>query len=244
MNSSNLAAALDSILERFPSKRNLIIWLDYTGARRREQFQQTVQTLIRLRHGDIFRITLNANPQTLSSGSQWRKAGAVSPAAYRADQLRTQIQEFFPNHVDEIVDTTLPAVLAQCVRLATEAARTSMPNLRYTPVLITSYSDGTPMLTVTCAVADIDQRDRFPSQYFRRWKYACRGWDDIQTISAPVLSLREQYRLDANLHRGARRMLSALRFLPGEDEEASLNAIKSYKAFNRFYPTFRHINDA
>jgi hypothetical protein len=115
--------------------------------------------------------------------------------------------------------------------------------LRFTPVLITSYSDGTRMLTMTCVVSETDKQDEFPCTQFRRWKFACRGWTDLQMIYAPVLSSQEQYRLDANIHRGAKRMLESLKFLPGDDNAASLEALESYRLFHRYYPAFRHIDD-
>src|SRR5207245_1158245 len=133
----------------FPSKKNLIVWLDYTSADRRAQFQEAVQTLIRLRHGDIFRITLNASLQTVG-GSDWRGSGAAGPAEYRAERLREQIPEFLPTDVTAILDNDLPSVLARCLELATETAQALKPNLRFKPVLITSYRDGTRMLTATC----------------------------------------------------------------------------------------------
>jgi hypothetical protein len=38
-------------------------------------------------------------------------------------------------------------------------------------------------------------------------------------------------------------MLSALRFLPATDEATSLEVLKSYRSFHRYYPTFRHVED-
>lgn len=242
MDSGNLPSEIDPILRRFPRKKNLIIWLDYTSADRRAQFQEAVQTLVRLRHGDVFRITLNASVQTVG-GTDWKESGAAGPAEYRADRLRAQIPEFVPTDVTAIADTEFPNVLARCLGLAMETAQGLKPNLRFIPVLITSYRDGTRMLTSTCAVSEVDRPDKFPRQQLQRWKFVCRGWDDIQVIYAPVLSLKEQYRLDANLHRGASRMLSALNFLPAKDQAASLEAIKNYKSFQRYYPTFRNIDD-
>jgi len=59
----------------------------------------------------------------------------------------------------------------------------------------------------------------------------------------PVLSAKERYKLDGNLKKGAKRMLAALKFLPAEDDLASLNAISNYKKFQRFYPAFRYVDD-
>jgi hypothetical protein len=198
---------------------------------------------VRLKHGDIFRITLNADARSLNKGDEWKDNGFATPGEYRANRLRAQIAEYLATDVTSISDTNFPSVLAGCLGLAMDAAHAQQPNLKFTPVLITSYKDGTRMLTVTCAVSESDKSDKFPNDHFRYWEFACRGWNDLQMIYAPVLSLKEQYRLDVNLHRGAKRMLSALKFLPADDEATSLKAVKSYKLFHRYYPTFRHVED-
>jgi hypothetical protein len=243
MLSGNLPSELDTIFRRFPSKRNVIAWLDYTSADRRVQFQEAVETLVRLKHGDIFRITLNADVRSLNKADEWKDNGFADPGTYRATRLRAQISEYLATDVTSISDANFPNVLARCLGLATDAARAQQPNLQFTPVLITSYKDGTRMLTATCTVSESDKVDRFPNDHFRQWKFACRGWNDLQMIYAPILSLKEQYRLDINLHRGAKRMLAALRFLPADDQATSLQAMESYRRFHRYYPTFRHVEE-
>jgi hypothetical protein len=243
LNSADLPSTIDGILAKFPSKRNLIVWLDYTSTQRRSQFQEAVQTLVRLKHGDVFRITLNANPETLCSADQWRKAGASSPAEYRASQLREQIQEYMPTDVTFISEHELPRILARCVELAVTAAEAQQPKLLIRPALITSYRDGQRMLTVTCSVCEIKSKEPFPPPMFSRWRYSCGSWADIQGISAPVLSTKEQNRIDTRLHRGASDMLAALKFLPSEDKKKSLEALRSYRDFHRFYPSFRSVEE-
>jgi hypothetical protein len=243
MNSADLPGQIDTIFQKFRSKKNLIVWLDYTNTDRRSQLQEMVQTIEKLSHGDVLRITMNANPQTLCDGDEWKKAEAKGPAEYRADRLRLQVGEFLPTEISAINEADVPEVLAKCVHLAATAAERSRPNLHVEPVLITSYRDGQRMLTVTCAVSERDDEERFPGKSFARWEFASTGWDDVEFISAPVLSLREQYRLDANLHRGSRRMLAALTFLPAKDDAASLEAVESYRTYHRYYPTFRHVED-
>jgi hypothetical protein len=243
MNSADLPSQVDSIMSKFPRKRNLIVWLDYTSTARRSQLQEAVQTLARLKHGDVFRITLNASFNTLGDNGNWKGAGATGPGEYRADQLRKQIPEFLPTDVTVVGADDFPLVLARCVALATNAAEALRPGLHFTPVLITSYKDGARMFTATCVVTEAGNSEVFPKPSFRRWKFAASGWDSIQYIYAPLLSAKEQYRLDENLQLGPTRMLSKLRFLPAEDKSSSVAALRSYKAFHRFYPTFRHVED-
>jgi hypothetical protein len=134
-------------------------------------------------------------------------------------------------------------VLARSMELAVKAAEGQEANLRISPVLITTYRDRSRMLTVTCAVSEIGQADAFPPSKFSRWQFACHGWDDIRAIFAPVLSTREQQRLDGRLHRGTKQMLAGRKFLPSENETKSLEALASYREVHRYYPSFRHVED-
>jgi hypothetical protein len=243
LNSADLPTKIDEILSKFPSKKSLVVWLDYTDTNRRAQFQEAIQTLVRLRHGDIFRITLNANPQTLCGGNEWRESEAASPGEYRANKLREQIEEYMPTDITAISETGLSLVLARCVELATKAAEGLQANLSFQPVLLTSYKDGARMLTVTCVVKERDAQERFPQQILSRWRFVSKKWTDIQDISVPVLSTKEQHRLDIRMHRSVKYMLSSLSFLPSKDEKASIAALKSYRKLHRYYPSFRHVED-
>jgi hypothetical protein len=224
----------------FPAKRNFIVWLDYTDTDRKAQLQEAEQTLIRLKHGDIFRITMNADIRNLKQGPA---GGSASRDKFRAEYLRGQIEDMMPTAITEITDQALPSVLAACLEIAAQKAKAQVPHLEFTPLLITSYADGQRMLTVTCGVSEIAHEERFPNPQFRRWKFAARNWQDIQDIAVPVLSARERFRLDGNLKKSAKKMLAALRFFPAEDEPSSLIAVSNYKKFQRFYPAFRHVDD-
>lgn len=243
LNSAALPTAIDGILQKFPTKQNLIVWLDYTSTDRLSQLQEAVQTLVRLKHGDVFRLTLNADVRTLGRGEEWKKADAPNPAAYRAIKLREQIADFLPTGIVSIQEDEAALVLARCIELAAQKAEALKVGLHIKPSLITSYRDGQRMLTVTCAISEDGAAERFPNHSFARWKFACKGWGDLQDISVPVLSPKEQYRLDGLLHRGPKKILAGLKFLPAEDEPASLAAIRSYRSFQRYYPSFRHVED-
>jgi hypothetical protein len=240
MNSSALPDEIDRVAAKFPSKRNFIVWLDYTDTARKLQLQEIEQTLMKLRHGDVFRVTMNAHVGNLGKAPAGEN---VDRAAFRAKALRDQIEDLMPTKIVEIPDDGFPAVLARCIELATKRAKAQLPNFDYIPLMSTSYADGQRMVTVTCAVSDSAEKEAFPGERFARWQFASKSWEDIHDISVPVLSAKERFRLDGNLSKTAKRMLSALRFLPADDENASLDAVASYKKYQRFYPAFRHVDD-
>lgn len=243
MSAADLPSALDSIAGRFKSKQNFIIWLDYTGTDWKAQLQEAEQILIRLRHGDVFRITMNADTRTLKRG-----AGTEDErASKRAEDLRSRIGDLMPTAIDGISDDSFPKVLAECVGLVAQRAQSQVSSLSFVPVLSTSYSDGTRMLTVTCTVSDptLTGPKQFPCSAFGRWPFASKNkkWNDIHEISVPILSVKERFKLDVNLKKSAKKMLATLKFLPAADELTSITVVESYKRFQRFYPAFRHVDD-
>jgi hypothetical protein len=183
---------------------------------------------------------MNANVRHLKMGPP---GSSATREAFRATYLREQIEDMMPTTITTIGDNDFPLVLAKCIELATQKAKGQVPHLDFPPALITSYADGQRMLTVTCAVRDSSQHDQFPNSQFSRWQFASKSWADIHDISVPVLSTKERFKLDSNLKKSAKRMLTALKFLPADDEPSSLAALSNYKKFHRFYPTFRHVDD-
>jgi hypothetical protein len=105
MHSSALPSELDQIAAKFPSRRNMIVWLDYTKTDRKLQLQEAEQTLIRLKHGDIFRITMNANIGNLKQGAAGESANRAS---FRANYLRNQIEDMMPTSITAIEDNEFP----------------------------------------------------------------------------------------------------------------------------------------
>jgi putative O-methyltransferase len=240
MHSSALPSELDAIAAKFPTRRNVIVWLDYTNTDRKLQLQEAEQTLIRLKHGDLFRITMNANVRHLKQGPA---GGSANKETFRANDLRDQIEDMMPTTITEIGDNDFPLVLLKCIELTTLRAKAHVPHLDFLPVLTTSYADGQRMLTVSCAVSDSSQHESFPNSQFYRWQFASSNWEHIHDISVPVLSAKERYKLDSNLKKSPKRMLKSLKFMPADDEPSSLAAVSNYKKFQRFYPAFRHVDD-
>lgn len=242
IDSADLASSLDDIASLYPSKPNLIVWLDYTEARsRRTQLQEAEQVLLRLRHGDIFRITMNADVSNLKQGSGEPEARAARRAAY----LRDSIGDAMPTQITAINDDPLdfPRVLLSCISLMTDRVRAQKPQIRFVPVLSTTYADGQRMLTAMCAVVEEGASEKFPNDAFHRWTFASKRWDQVHDISVPLLSAKERFKLDGSLKKSARKMLATLKFLPMADEPASLAALVNYKRYQRFYPAFRHVED-
>ena len=241
ISASELPARLDGLFQKFRGKKNLVVWLDYTGVNRGDQFQEAVEVLRRLRHGDVFRITLNANPSTLCSGDEWKNKNLTGPGECRAKKLSDQLGSYFPAGITKISEHEVLGVLINSFGLAASAAEMLTAGVRFRPALTTAYRDGQQMLTITCVAEDTRANDADLIRPLNRWKFVSKNWSDCHRIKAPFFSAREQSRIEGSLHQGPKKLLRALAFLPDEDETKSLEALLSFKKFHRFHPYFRNV---
>jgi hypothetical protein len=243
MPSGQLPSKLDEILSKFPNKTNLIVWLDYTNVDRRAQLQEVVETLVRLKPGDVFRVTMNADVRTIGNAENWKKEGAISPGAWRLAKLKDQAVEFLPTDLTEITKGNFPISIISAIRTAVAKAATLAPGIFFHPILLTTYADGSPMVTAACVVSDSENKATALPQCLRRWKFACKSWTNVMHIDVPTLSSRESARLSSQLHRGPKAMSGAFKFFLGADEAESLKALVSYRELHRYYPMFRNIDE-
>jgi hypothetical protein len=232
---------LDDILEEFSSAENLVIWLDYTDPKARlTQLQELTEALKSLRPKDIIRITMNANIGTIKSPNDWEKQGHKSPAAARCKTLREQVGDFLPIEIESVNETSFPYDLSNCIRLAVSKAHLEQDEVRFELLLLTTYRDGQRMLTATLRVVK-PPLSKNRAKELKSWPFRSKSWSDILFIDAPDLSLREKHKIDQYLTRSPSYILDRLNFQPADDQEKSIQAIKSYKRLHRYYPAFHHI---
>lgn len=246
LTSGNLAGELERIVGGFPGASNVIVWLDYTSPHeRRTQLQELTSVAGKMVAGDIIRVTLNANLGTLDGdggSSAWKLAGFKSPQDYRIERLRGQIGEYVPNGRTSIEERSFPSILCECVGLALSKVERLRPDIKFTPVLNTSYRDGQRMTTVTCLVEDSGGKEDAPWRSSGCWSLAPTQWGDIVDISAPDLSIREKIKLDEIISDATENISQRLGFLLGESKEKSLEAVASYKTLHRYYPSFHNVD--
>lgn len=241
MASGNLPGQIDGILEKFETATNVIVWLDYTAPHARlTQLQEMIEVMKRLQGGDIFRITLNCNLGTLGKTGSWKDEGYSSPSEFWTARLQNELGDFVPTDLDPIKEDEFPVALARCIGVAAAKAEIECPDIRFKPVLVTTYRDGQRMLTATCVVVKNTEVEN-PISGLEAWPFLAKKWSDITEIEAPDLSLREKHKIDEHISKEALDILEAIGFLPAKDKEQSVKAIESYRRLHRYYPAFHHI---
>lgn len=247
MNASKMASEFSDLLGKMTGPDKAIIWLDYSSSRNRlNQITDFAKVAVQLAPGEIARLTLNAQISTLGSEEMWKAEqqdaeNPLSLAEYKANWLRSKLGTMLPASVTEVDQNSLPNVLLDCVRLQLDKAgafRLKSGN-QILPVLSTCYNDGHYMLTVT--VICVEPTGDLPIG-LRNWQYLCPTWNDILLIQSPDLSTREQTAIDRILEKSDEDILSETGFLPKDAgfKRDSLDSIRSYRDYRRFYPEFRN----
>ena len=231
--SDEVADRLDKIIQTFDAE-NVIVWLDYTNAKRVGQLQEIEILASRLQVGDVMRVTMNADFSSLKNWEdQLSDAEKQLPVEERnAVLLKRRLTPYWPSQFSNIQYEEMPLALTKCIeRAAVRGGQMQRPVKVPIPLLVTKYRDTTQMVTITVVMADGAGRVNVP----KSWMYTPSKRIGIEEIVIPDLTMRERVALDKMLHRG-----------PGEVERRmggwiDKSAIQAYRRFHRFYPVFQSV---
>lgn len=245
MHSSQVGSLIESLDELYFESRNYAVWLDYTDGRsRKEQFDEFMQLLKVAQPYDIFRVSFSAEAGSLEWNLEETKqsTGLKRNVQLRLSELRRQLGHLIPSSVEGVSNDNFGRVLISALEIAVSEVERQMRALCFRPILLTEYRDGARMVTA-CVQAfpkgDQDSIERQPNM--ANWEHLCLGWDDINSIGVPDLSIKEKEYLDARVGQDAQKVCNSLGFEFDEDLDRSVNAVKSYWRHRKYYPTFRAI---
>lgn len=224
-----------------------IVWMDYTAANERQQQLQEYRDLIsKLATGDVVKITLNANPESVRDKADFRRQIDFKRAVLH--ELREQLDEYMP--ADEIAAENLnlnsfARLLARGVKIAAFKGIGENQGCEIRPLAAFRYRDGFhQMVTVTAIVADDELNASIDSDsVFADWPFRANEWDDVQLIDVPDMSLKERATINGllfsdnefNLHGG-------LPFRFDSNNNESLRLFKNYVVHYRRYPSFGRVS--
>jgi hypothetical protein len=174
-----------------------IIWLDYTNMDLYTQLKDSEDILNKLEHGDIFKITLNANPSNLTSSNSGLAGSELHKK--RMEVYQEKVSEYFPPSVtDETMMTTkkYPKVLKNTLKIMIDKVFREK-SLNFITLTSFVYEDGQQMFTLTGLVID----ENSCSEFFRvtqleAWKFFTNQDNEITFIDVPWLSVKEKTLID------------------------------------------------
>ncbi|QYX55947.1 hypothetical protein K1T73_12830 [Roseovarius sp. SCSIO 43702] len=215
-----------------------IVWLDYT---RPGELGQNVEEFVRLLaacdHGDIIRITLNANERAIKGGSD--KLSKAEKLARRFAWLESEVGQYIPEDAKpvDLTEIGFPALLARIIRAA---AADALGNETVRPLSLVRYADGQQMFAASMIVDKGDPERPIELGKLRAWSLLSSTWSEIHPIKIAALTSRERD-LVARLVPSLRpeKLASDLPFDPfdGTMSRAQIaEHFSKYQDLLRFYP--------
>jgi hypothetical protein len=209
------------------------------------------ERVYKLAHGDVFRITLNAQRDSFGSTDEYlmaKKTGEtehLTAGEWWLEKLADQLQDYLPqernNSKSMDSEAEFAITLAQSVKMAALSGLNSRPELVIEPLLTVRYADGQQMLTLTAMVIREDQREEFRQRArWADWPFKPgEAWDACVHLAVPHLSPRERQRIHGMMYfEGWSNPGTLLEFRLDESEERHAEMVMQYRTHYRRYPTF------
>jgi hypothetical protein len=222
---------------------SLICWLDFASPSRRAQLEEVSVLLKNCRAGDVVRVTMNANPETLGEKSGVELTSTLN--ARRLAKLREQLADKLPGEVDEhdLTKDAFPALMLRMLKLEMLKAMESQPELQFQPLGSYNYADSQhTMLTVTGIVLEAEKVGEFLQRTrIKEFKFSGLKWE-LRRINVPLLSQREKLILDQKYKTATPSKISrGLGFQVAKSKPESYEMLRDYFDFHRYYPHFHRI---
>jgi hypothetical protein len=215
-----------------------IVWLDYATPDVGQQLTETHRLVEKLGHGDIFKITLNANPQALGS----REGTPLHE--FRASVAASRMGDYGPARVNEedVLPKNYPKLLLSALMSAGRQGLKGNPGHVLQPLTAFVYSDGQQMLTFSAIILKIEELEIFErTTRLSHWKFSCLTGETIKSISVPSFSLKERIHVESLLpEKDAEAILDNLGYSIG-DRKSAKELMENFVEYYRLYPWYSRI---
>lgn len=188
-------------INRYNFDEKTIIWLDYAiPSELNAQLNEVVNLVTKLKPKDIFKITLNANPETLGKDPSVR-----DPRPYRFDKITDILTEdFLPVSATEedVGFKKYPSMLLNAIKRAIDKGLRGRADLRIHPLTSFVYKDGQQMVTLTAIALENSNEEEasfIDSSRIRNWPFYAGEWRTPKNINVPVMSLKERIHIESLL---------------------------------------------
>lgn len=224
---------------------NSIVWFDMTDHNTLRAHLDEFRELLRSSEpDDVLRITVDIDEKTLGR----RQNGETLPDLNK--RRFAQLQELLDDEMKLGARSRQLESKLGIARLAihafsviAEQAFATDKNYKFEPISLTTYADGHRMLSITGIViernAALDCRAKMNLSTVPGG--AATGWDSLVEIQIPQLTIWEKLNLDREVHAKTPRQLANTMNFRLHETISTVDLLKGYSEFQRFYPTFRHV---
>ncbi|ELA7626111.1 hypothetical protein Q7142_004412 [Vibrio parahaemolyticus] len=227
-------------INNFNEDDPVIIWLDYTDTKWGAQINDCVSLIENLKVYDIFKVTFNANPDSLKGNSAVTPLEAFQTKA-NCSQLSANLTANDVKGMDRFALT-----ISEMFMRATEDAL-GLEELVYVPLTQFRYIDNRhQMLTVTGIILPEDHENALCSllndSHLANWSYMAESWKHIQEINVPDITLKERAEINRHLPcQEGEFDLETLPFKLDKNARKAKEKIDNYIKYYRFIPNFQRV---
>lgn len=222
------------------------IWLDYTDpANRLAQLTEVVDLLSVLEHGEVLKVTMNANPRTLAPR---QRDYYPDDGAWRhecEEGARTSLADFFPQAMNDENPSQkrgFARVVGGAIHNAAVRARSVDRSKRFALLQANRYTDLEHQMVSIAVLVLRAPNDAQTVGYPLDLVLDPALWLDPVEIALPDLSARERFAIDRMLFQSSvADIRQGLGFELGERENETLSALRQYEQHFRQYPNFTRV---
>lgn len=227
------------------SDENIIIWLDFVEPSSIGNQLADYCTVLRMATpGDVVRITLNANPQSLYTGTSGEKEEQIR--ANRLKKIEQRASKYFPGEgisPEQMTSVGYPNVLLSCLKKAAmdELVENQHDRRFLFPLCCNVYADGQQMLTFTGIILDDHASEQGIKDRLKKTSIHNCSWDKLNEIKVPPLTDKELLTINGLLPTSPTNEIGDLcenfSFVFQHESDAL-----DYSNYYKYYPNYRHVS--
>ncbi|WP_444460088.1 O-methyltransferase [Rhodobacter capsulatus] len=219
-------------------RKGQIVWLDYVRpADLGRNVEEFVSLLRNCEHGDVVRITLNANEKAIKGGRE--ALPKPEKLKNRLMWIKEQVGQYVPEDAEpgNLTESGFPILLARILRAA---AADALGDGVVRPLSLVRYADGQQMFAATMIVDKQDPDRIIELEKLQSWSLISSRWTEIHPLRIATLTSRERElvtRLVPSLR--AEKLASDLPFDPFDGAMTKMQMAEHFKKYQdllRFYP--------
>jgi hypothetical protein len=223
---------------------NSIVWFDMTDFDTIRAHLDTFSMLLAVSQpGDIVRMTVDVDEKTLARRKDDETFDALQARRFieLQEQLGPQLRPG-ARQTDLNKKLGIANLVCHAFRLTAEQAFERNENFKFEPISLTSYADGHRMLSVTgIVVEEARSKECLQRMDLSNVPGAVSGWHELIDIQIPQLTVWEKLVIDRKVHAGKSKNLGTVIDFKLHETVSTVELLKGYSKFQRFYPTFRHV---
>lgn len=238
----------EKFIEDYSLDSSVLIWLDYADPKALSKHLNEVESLAsKLKHGDVLRVTLNANIKTLR-GDNARPAEGKTIQDERYEKFNNRYDKYVTGEnaatiYELMTPEGYPTILCKALKYVLKKGTDGLP-VYFQPLTAFAYNDSYHTMLTFCGIILMrnEEKDFFNKTEINKWKLSTVKGEPAKKIDIPELSIRERLLIDSLLPElSASEIIKRLKFYTGEDRNETLKEIENYRKYYRHYPYFSKV---